>query len=38
MVKLGYATQAELIRFKENVQDPRQSGIDAVMGFQRNPR
>jgi hypothetical protein len=32
MVKLGYATQAELSRFKENVQDPRQSGIDAVHG------
>jgi hypothetical protein len=32
LVKLGYATQDELSRFKENVQDPRHSGIDAVHG------
>jgi hypothetical protein len=33
LVKLGYATQNELNRFKENVQDPRHSGINAVHGL-----
>jgi hypothetical protein len=32
LVKFGYATQDELNRFKENVQDPRHSGINAVHG------
>jgi hypothetical protein len=32
MVKHGYASQGELNKFKENVQDPRHSGIDAVHG------
>jgi hypothetical protein len=36
MVKHGYASQNELDRFKENVQDPRHSGLDAVHGVQDN--
>jgi hypothetical protein len=32
LVKFGYATQDELKRFKENVEDPRHSGINAVHG------
>ena len=32
MVKHAYASQDELIKFKENEQDPRHSGIDAVHG------
>jgi hypothetical protein len=36
MVKLGYASQDELKRFKENIEDPQQSGIDAVHGVHRS--
>jgi hypothetical protein len=36
-VKRGFATQAELDRFKANVQDPRLSGMDAVHGVSRGP-
>lgn len=32
LVRRSYATQAELDRFKANVQDPRHSGLDAVHG------
>jgi delta 1-pyrroline-5-carboxylate dehydrogenase len=32
MVKHAYASQDELIKFKENAQNPRHSGIDAVHG------
>jgi hypothetical protein len=35
LVKRGFATQAELNRFKANVQDPRLSGMDAVHGISR---
>ena len=33
LVKFHYATQDELKRFKENVEDPRHSGINAVHGI-----
>lgn len=32
LVKFGYATQDQLKRFKENVEDPRHTGINAVHG------
>jgi hypothetical protein len=32
LIKLGYATQDQLKSFKENVEDPRHSGINAVHG------
>ena len=37
MVKLRYASQDELKRFKENAEDPQHSGIDAVHGVYRSP-
>jgi hypothetical protein len=37
VVKNGYATQAELINFKANVEDPRHSGVKAVRGVPRGP-
>jgi hypothetical protein len=35
LVRHGYAKQAELTRFKANVEDPRLSGADAVHGVPR---
>ena len=37
MVKLRYASQDELKRFKENAEDPQHSGIDAVHGVYGSP-
>jgi hypothetical protein len=37
LVKHGYATQAELTRFKANIEDPRLSGSHAVHGLPRGP-
>jgi hypothetical protein len=37
LVKHGYATQAELTRFKANAEDPRHSGHQAVHGVARGP-
>jgi hypothetical protein len=37
LVCLGYASQDELKRFKENAEDPRHSGMNAVHGVAGNP-
>jgi hypothetical protein len=37
LVSQGYATQAELTRFKANIEDPRLSGLNAVHGVPRGP-
>jgi hypothetical protein len=37
LVKKRYATQDDLDRFKDNIQDPRLSGLDAVHGVSTGP-